>query len=238
MQLLVGAQCQTVAVATATVLDREMYAESQAARLLRLAPSTLHYWLEGGTQRGRTYKPVLRAEAIGRDRVTWAEFLEAGLLRQHRRVHHVPMAELRKFIELLRDQLGVPYPLADRRPWVDQRKLVVDAQHEAGIDPDFALIAVVSGQPMLLPPAQAFVDRVTWGDAIAQRWRPDDRSDSEVTIDPDVRFGTPSVGGISTSILFEQSEAGEDETDLADTFGITLPQVRWALSYELANNAA
>jgi hypothetical protein len=30
-----------------TILDREMYNESVAARLLRVAPSTLHWWLEG-----------------------------------------------------------------------------------------------------------------------------------------------------------------------------------------------
>jgi hypothetical protein len=29
-----------------TILDREMYPEAAAARLLRVAPSTLHWWLE------------------------------------------------------------------------------------------------------------------------------------------------------------------------------------------------
>lgn len=221
-----------------TVLDREMYTEPRAARLLRLAPSTLHYWLEGGTRRNKTYKPVIRTEATGSDRVTWAEFIEAGLLRQYRRVHQVPMLELRTFIEHLRDRLGVPYPLAHQLPYVAGRKLLVEAQDSAHIGADFALVAPVSGQYMLLPPAQAFYDRVTWADDVAQQWRPDDRRDSSVTIDPDMRFGSPSVGGISTSILFEQSESGENEQDLADTFGLSLPQVRWALSYELANNAA
>jgi len=225
-------------VAAPTVLEREMYTEHQAARLLRLAPSTLHYWLEGGTRRNKTYKPVIRAEATGSNRVTWAEFIEAGLLRQYRQDLQVPMLELRNFIERLRDRLGVPYPLADQRPWVAERKLVVEAQDEARLGADFALVAPVSGQYMLLPAAQAFYDRVTWADDIAQRWRPDDRSDSPVTIDPDIRFGSPSVGGISTAILFEQSESGEDEKDLAETFGLSLAQVRWALSYELANSAA
>ena len=221
-----------------TVLDREMYTEPQAARLLRLAPSTLHYWLEGGTRRNKTYKPVIRSEATGSNRVTWAEFIEAGLLRQYRQDLQVPMIELRTFIESLRDRLGVPYPLADQRPYVAERKLVVEAQEESHLGADFALVAPVSGQYMLLPAAQAFYDRVTWADAIAQQWRPDDRSDSPVTIDPDMRFGSPAVGGISTAILFEQSESGEDEEDLADTYGLTLTQVRWALSYELVNNAA
>ncbi|WP_375426144.1 DUF433 domain-containing protein [uncultured Friedmanniella sp.] len=221
-----------------TVLDREMYTESQAARLLRLAPSTLHYWLEGGTRRNKTYKPVIRAEATGSNRVTWAEFIEAGLLRQYRQDLQVPMLELRSFIALLRDHFDVPYPLAHQHPYVAERKLVVEAQDEAHLGADFALVAPVSGQYMLLPAAQAFYDRVTWVDDIAQQWRPDDRGDSPVTIDPDMRFGSPSIGGISTSILFEQSESGEDEEDLAGTFGLSLAEVRWALSYELVNSAA
>lgn len=57
----------------ATVLDREMYTEASAARLLGVAPATLHYWLEGGRKNGRTYKPVIREKASGRNAVTWAE---------------------------------------------------------------------------------------------------------------------------------------------------------------------
>src|SRR5690242_19653996 len=93
------------------LLDREMYAEAEAARLLRVAQSTLHYWLEGGTQRGKTYRPIIRPEATGQRSVTWAEFVEAGLLREYRK-RRVPMAELRSFIDELRSRYEVPYPLA------------------------------------------------------------------------------------------------------------------------------
>jgi len=33
------------------LLELEMYAEAEAARLLDVAPSPLHYWLEGKTGR-------------------------------------------------------------------------------------------------------------------------------------------------------------------------------------------
>ncbi|MDT0263322.1 hypothetical protein [Jatrophihabitans lederbergiae] len=43
----------------ATVLDREMFAEAEAeaeaARLLGLPQGALHYWLEGGDQRGKVH---------------------------------------------------------------------------------------------------------------------------------------------------------------------------------------
>lgn len=232
-------RCKTVQVAAVTVLDREMYTEAEAARLLRLAPATLHYWLEGGTKKNRTYKPIIRVEATGSKTVTWAEFIEAGLVRQYRRIHQVPMIELRSVIEYLRDQLGFPYPLAHATTFVAGRQIVVAAQDQAGLDPDFALVAPVSGQYLLMPAAEAFYQRVTWADdATATAWRPDERAESPVTIDPDIRFGSPSIGGIRTSTLYEQSESGEDEEDLAETFSLTVAQVRWALSFELANNAA
>jgi hypothetical protein len=40
-----------------TILEREMYTEAAAAHLLRVAPSTLHWWLEGRPPR---YRPVIR----------------------------------------------------------------------------------------------------------------------------------------------------------------------------------
>lgn len=221
-----------------TVLDREMYTEVAAARFLSVPPATLHYWLEGGTRRNRKYEPVIREKATGSRTVTWAEFVEAGLLRQYRRNHNVPMAELRGFIDRLRDRLGVPYPLAHSRPYVSDRQLVLQAQTEAGLSADFALVAEASGQYILTSPSQEFFERVTWDRDIAVRWRPDANPESPVVIDPDIRSGRPSVGGISTEIIWEQTDAGEGEHDLADTYRLTLAQVRWALAYELPLRAA
>ncbi|HST66084.1 MAG TPA: DUF433 domain-containing protein [Mycobacteriales bacterium] len=219
-------------MADVSVLEREMYREAEAARYLGIPQNTLNYWLEDGTRRGRTYPPVIRAEPRGRRvPVTWAEFVEAGLLRGYRS-RGIPMAELRTFIDLLRERFQIPYPLADRRPYVAGRRLVLEAQEQAGLDPDFWLVADVHGQLMLLPPSDEFVQRVTWDGDLAARWRPHDDGASPVAIDPDLRGGRPAVGGISTSVLWEHDSAGEDHDDLAADFGLTVDQVRWALAYE------
>ena len=217
---------------TTTVLDREMYSEAEAARLLRLAPGTLHYWLEGGTRRGRTYSPIIREASTGSRIVTWAEFVEAGMLRQYRRDHQVPMVELRAFIDSLRQRLGVPYPLAHAKPYVSGKDLVMESQVETQLGADYALVAEVSNQYVLSAAASDFFGRVTWAGNDPASWRPDDRPDSPVVIDPEVRFGKPSVGGISTSVLWEQFEGGETNEDLASTYGLSPEQVQWALGYE------
>lgn len=221
-----------------SVRDREMYAEAEAARLLRLDQSTLHYWLEGGTKRGKTYQPVLRLEPRGDRAVTWAEFVEAALLREYRRAHNVPMAELRAFIDLLRQQFDVPYPLTDRRPFVAGHHLVLEAQDASGLNPDFCLVAAVSGQLILTPASNAFVERVAWDGDLAAGWRPHDDPRSPVLMAPDVRFGKPAIKGISTDVLWEHDEAGEDVAEIADAFDLTPDEVHWALAYKTSLRAA
>lgn len=217
-----------------------MYSEAEAARLLRVAPSTLHYWLEGGTQRSRRYLPVIREQPKGgRPPVTWAEFIECGWLRQYRRVDRVPMPELRAFIALMREKYEVPYPLAHFLPFANEGKLITkQAQADAGLDPDFCLIAEISGQLVLTAPADEFVGRVDWKDDMPVAWRPSEDRESIVRIQPDVRFGRPAVKGISTEVLWEQVEAGAEVREVADDFGLTVPDVRWAVSYESAAHAA
>jgi uncharacterized protein (DUF433 family) len=221
-----------------SVLEREMFSEAEAARLLGVHQSTLHYWLAGGERRGRSYQPVIRVEPSTTRSVTWAEFVEAGLLREYRRTHGVPMPELRAFIDQLRRDFGVPYPLADRRPFVVGRELVLNAQAAAGLAPEFCLVAAVSGQLLLTPPSAAFVERVTWDGDVAAGWRPDPNPDSRVRIRPDVRFGRPAVGGISTEAIWEQVDVGEDVAEVAELYGLSVPDVRWALAYENAQRGS
>lgn len=226
--------CHTDRVAT--ILDREMYSETAAARLLRVAPSTLHWWLEG---RPPKYRPVIRPEPTGSRTVTWAEFVEAGLLRSYRRDHDVPLRELRDFIDRLRDKFEVPYPLADRRPFVGPgRRLLIDLQNRSQLDPDFCLVAVVNGQEVLTAPGEEFFERVEWSGDEPASWRPSGDSASPVRINPLMRFGMPAVGGISTEAIAGELEGGASIEEVAADFGLDADAVRWAHSYELAQQAA
>jgi hypothetical protein len=87
------------------------------------------------------------------------------------------------------------------------------------------------------------LDRETYSEAEAARllrvpqstlnyWLEGGRRGSK--IQPDLRFGKPAVGGISTEVVREHADSGEDE----DAFDLSLSNVRWALSYETARRAA
>ena len=220
-----------------TILDREMYSEAEASRLLGLSQSTLHYWLEGGERRGKTYPPVIRERKLGVRTVKWAEFVEAALLREYRH-RNVPMIELRTFIDTLRTKFNVPYPLAHQAPFVSGKSLIYAAQEEIGLSADFALVAVANDQFLLTPPSHSFLERVTWADDLAAEWRPHSDPKSPVRMSPDIRFGRPAVAGISTAAVWEQSESGADEHEIADIYGLSVSDVRWALAYEQSQRAA
>jgi uncharacterized protein (DUF433 family) len=226
-----------------SVLEKEMYSEAEAARLLRVPSSTLNYWLEGGTRRDKMYQPIIREHPRGgHPPVTWAEFVECTWLRQYRRINGVSMSELRAFITSLRERFDVPYPLAHFKPFANQGQLVVvrETQTEVGLDPELCLVAEVSGQLVLTAPADAYVHRIEWDEHqdIPVAWRPHDDRDSPVRINPEIRFGRPSVRGISTDVLWEQAEDGSTAQEIADDYGLTVGDVRWALSYETAARAA
>lgn len=210
-----------------------MYSEAEAARLLRVPQSTLHYWLEGLERGTKRYPPVIRAGPTGGRAVTWGEFVEAGLLRQYRREHHVRLSELRDFIGAIRERFGISYPLAHQRPFVGEgRHLLSELQDEAGLHGELRLVVYAGGQLLLSAAADAFYSRVEWDGDVAVAWRPHDDPGSPVRIRPARRWGLPSVKGIKTAVLWEHIEAGADFREVAEDFDIDVGDVRWAWAYE------
>lgn len=228
---------------TVSVLNREMYSLTEAAGLLStpeapLHTSTLKRWLEGHTQGGSFYPPVLRRERTGIEAVTWAEFVEAGLLKEYRR-RSIPLQRLRPMIEAMRSRFGIEYPLAHFRPLVDpaSREVVLGLQEELGLDRKLYLVVRKGGdmQPRLefSEPVERFLDRVDFDEfAVAERFRPFGK-DSPLVIDPKQSFGIPTVRGIRTEILVEQFQAGEPIARIADDFGVSGEDVEEAIRWEM-----
>jgi uncharacterized protein (DUF433 family) len=220
-------------------LDRVVYSETDAARILHVVPATLHWWLDGGTRRRKTYPPVLRPEPTGTRSLTWAEFVEAGLLRSYHRNLRSTFNELRRFVELLREQTGVTYPLAHHQPWVGEgQRLVLEQQRQADLPENLWLVTPTGQSLTFTAPAETFLRHIQWdveGEFVA-RWRP--HPESPVWCDPLVRYGRPAIRGISTEVLDEHLRAGEDETAVADQYDLDVEDVRWAQAFELSQRAA
>ena len=218
------------------VLEREIYSLAEAARLLRLPSSTLQWWLEGGERHGKLYPPVLRLEPTSSPSVTWGEFVEAGYLYEYRR-RKVSLQQLRPVIDMLRERLDVPYPLAHAKPFVAEgRRLVLEIQEEVGLPVGlWMVIGAKPGQLVLAPPADAFFERVEFGadeDSWAERIYPLGKESKTVVIDPEKGFGAPTVRGIRTEALVELVDAGEPLEVVAEEFSLALADLKVALAYE------
>lgn len=148
------------------------------------------------------------------------------------------MVELRAVINLLRDELGVPYPLAHAKPFIGSGlKLLQRVQDEAELPGEYCLVAIAGGQQTLTPASEAFYERVQWEDDVASAWRPADDPKSPVRMRPNHRFGLPSVGGVKTEIVWERIEADESFDEIAGELELSVDEVLWALAYETSLRA-
>jgi uncharacterized protein (DUF433 family) len=216
-----------------SILERPVYGVAEAAGLLGLRSDRARAWLDGYMRLGVTYPPVIRVEPTGDEIVTWGEFVELGYLREYRR-KGVPLQRLRPVIDELRREFGTPYPLATARPYMYGRELVLEVQEKTDL-PSAIAIVIRSGQQILLADdASRFLRKVEFqppDDGEVTRVHPAGRA-SPVVIDPLVRFGRPSVQGVSTERLWELSDAGESFEQIADGYDLPEDVVRAAISYE------
>ena len=220
---------------TPTTLERPVYGMSQAARLLGLRTDGLRRWIDGYERAGVTYAPVIREDRTGSDIVTWGEFVEAGYLREYR-ARSVTLQYLRPVIALLRNELGVRYPLATLKPYTSGRQLALAVQRTVGLDPALSLVILGrDGTLQLADPAQAFVEKVDFaedGDRDAQRLYPLGRT-VPVVLDPERGFGEPTlISGARTEAIAELVTAGEPRDRVAAVYDVTVDDVDAAVRYE------
>jgi uncharacterized protein (DUF433 family) len=145
---------------------------------------------------------------------------------------------LRRFIDELRRELHIRYPLAHVQPFVSaHRRLVLELQKMAGLPPEFGLVLeVTSGQLLLGRAAESFMEHVEFseeGENPAVRIFPAGK-ESPVVIDPRRSFGAPSIRGIRTEALTELIDAGEPPEEVAENFDLPVELVKAAVAYEWA----
>jgi uncharacterized protein (DUF433 family) len=151
------------------------------------------------------------------------------------------MQRLRPFIAGMRQQFGVPYPLAHFKPFASGRRLMLQVQEQRHLPEALrAVYEVSTGQLILDPRAAGFLERVDFADSEDQealRIRPAGK-ESPVVIDPLISSGASTVRGTRTEILAEQASAGTPVDDIAEDFGMPVELVKAALSYEWATETS
>ena len=224
------------------LLERPVYGMAQIDRVLGLKSGTAKRWIDGYRRQGKHYEPVVREEPTGDDVATWGEYVETRLLSEYRDAG-VPLIRLRPAVEMLRRELGTPYPLASARIWLDVsgRELVRRVQDEVSLDRPLQLVIVRTGEHVLdwSPQARDFSESSGWASEQIRRVRPQ-ASIEDVVIDPLVSFGEPTVSGrgVRTEVIGELFRAGEPVAAIAEMYELTREQIDAALRYELVRSQA
>jgi len=157
------------------------------------------------------------------------EFVEAGFLTEYRKVHKIPLPQLREYVAYWRAKLGVPHPLAHQKPYVGpDRSLIQEIKEATG---ERILYRFQGGQMLLTPWAERFVEKVEFDCDVAQRYRPAGKQ-APVVIDPRHSFGAPTVSAIRTEVLYEMVQAGDPVSAVAETYELSVHDVEAAIRYE------
>ncbi len=213
------------------VLERRIYVMADVDRYIGLHPGTARRWIDGYTKGGRRYEPVIRAQTTGDDTATWGEFVETRLLAEFRH-RGVSLQRLRPSVERLREELGMPYPLAAQATLLDVegRELVRRIQDSTQLEDKLLLVVVRSGQLMLSTATQSFVDHAQYSDGVVGEVLLDEGT---VRANPVRAAGRPAIRSVPAEVLAEGFRAGESATALAELYDLEVVDVEAALRYEM-----
>lgn len=214
-----------------SVLDRRVYVMADVDRYAGLPHGTSKRWIDGYVRAGRAYPPVIRESTTGDETVSWGEFVETNLLAGFRH-RGVSLQRLRPAIERLREETGLPYPLAARQTLLDVegRELVQRVQDSTDLARQLRLVVVRSGQLMLSEPTEAFVQQARYADGVVSQLS---FGDGVVWADPTRAGGRPAVRSVPVEVLAEGFRAGESAEVLAELYELSAAEVEAALRYEM-----
>ncbi len=196
------------------------YPTGEAARYAGTSAQTVSAW------RRQSYSS-LAAASNGRGRgrghklpsLSYLELIEVAFVATLRNAG-VSLRQIRAAHERAANAFDLEYPFVDAR-W---KSYAADLMGDAGSMDWHGCLA------------ERF-EEFDYEDGLAVRWYPRGRG-SSVIIDPRMRFGAPSSGGVLTAIIKGRHEAGESLEDIEDDLVLSPAQVKDALAFEAVNDAA
>ncbi len=220
--------------------DLPVYTVADAAHYLHLPPSTLKSWVAGRsymTKGGaRHIEPLIRMPSAGHPcLLSFFNVVEAHILSALRRVHEVPMENVRRAIAGVEETLGSKHPLIDARFKTDGVNLFIEHCDNL-IDQN--------GQPAIRQAIEAHLERIDWEpglQGLAVRLYPfvvephqqDERK--AIVIDPRRAFGRPVLigTGIQTAVIASRHRAGDSIQELARDYNLSADKIEDAIRCEL-----
>ncbi len=206
------------------LLGRGIYDYDELARLAGVSLRNVSRWASSPTHGGGLLFPVDRRLFTFWDLVTAR--VTAMLLKRH-----VPLANVRAARDHLRGSVDTDWPLAHYAA-LSRIANVGRNVYVNGVGEGEWLDATLGGQAPLNVVVEPLLHRLEFdAGGLAALWRPREG----IVLRPTVQAGAPCVEGtrISTRLLADLAEQGEDVADLAEDYELPPDLVQRAIDYEV-----
>jgi uncharacterized protein (DUF433 family) len=211
---------------------RPAYSVAEAARYLSIPTPTLRSWFSGIKD---AFVPVIQWEDPEDRRLSFANLVEAHVLRGLRTKHGVSMPAVRKAIEYVEAEHDISRLLIHPGLRAASGRLFLQRYSE--------LTELSRSGQFVLERAFAHHLEAIVQDAVGlpvrlYPWIPDSSVGprKSVLIAPDISFGRPVTAGrgITTAVLADQYDSGSTIENLSEEYGLSTETIEDALAFERA----
>lgn len=205
----------------------------EVSHYLRISYHTLYSWLRPvrfSIDDGYVTRPVIQRPR-GSNRLSFLNLVEAHVVKGLQSAHNLPLPEIRQAVEYTQRKLQIDRLLVSDKLMAGPSGLFVKHLGQ--------LINVGrSGQLGIEKMLERYLERIEFERGLAAKLYPFvlDRNDRLVYISPYISFGKAVVSprAISTAIIAQRFNEGEQEKEIARDYGIRTAEVEEAIFYESA----
>jgi uncharacterized protein (DUF433 family) len=210
------------------VREHPRYSVEDAARYLRIPLSTMRAWVSGYHRRSRAtsiirhFEPIILPADKKRNLLSFYNLAEAHVLRSTRD-RNVPLANVRRAIEFMRQSFETRHPLISHDFETSGKEVFL--QHLG-----HTINASKHGQMVMRDVLDRYLKKIDRDEnGMPTQFSP--INSSHIAINPRLSSGNPVLRGtgIMVSILASRKESGESIPELAQDFGLPTFDIEQAI---------
>ncbi|MFO8182865.1 MAG: DUF433 domain-containing protein [Candidatus Aegiribacteria sp.] len=215
------------------------YSFPDGARATGIPVSTLRAWVVGQSY-NRTYdegyfEPVIDRPSEQDSRLSFANIIEAHILRALRTLHKVSLRHVREAIDIAEKEFGIDHLLISPDLRTSAGQLFLDRYtHLMELSPakQYAIKGVL----------KEYLSRIEFDESkLPYEFQPFERSHGHlvspiISLSPFISFGRAIIrrAGVSTLAVYKRIESGEDPKAVMDDYGLEEYEIEEAILYESA----